>query len=137
MPYVIGIVLALVACGYATWLRLDRDGAFYTTMLIVVAAYYVLFAAMAGAGRVIVIESLITGGFVVAASLGFRWNLWLVCAGLAAHGVLDAFHAHVVTNSGVPVWWPAFCSSYDVAAAAYLAWRLAQTPVTARVAGAR
>jgi hypothetical protein len=136
MPYAIGIILALAACAYATLLRLDRDRAFYPTTLIVIASYYVLFAAMGGTGRVIVIESLITVGFAVAASVGFRRNLWLVCVGLAAHGVLDAFHAHVVTNPGVPAWWPAFCLAFDVAAAGYLAWRLARAePATSSPRG--
>jgi hypothetical protein len=124
MPYMIGIVLALAVSAYATALRLDRDRAFYPTVLNVVAAYYVLFAAMGGSGRVIVVESLIAGVFVVAASVGFRRSLWLVAAGLAAHGVMDFFHARLVANPGVPVWWPAFCGAYDVAAAGYLAWRL-------------
>jgi Na+/melibiose symporter-like transporter len=59
MAYVIGIVLALSVSVYATTLRLDRDRAFYPTVLVVIASYYVLFAAMAGSGRVIVVESLI------------------------------------------------------------------------------
>ena len=124
MAYVIGIVLALAVSAYATTLRLDRDRAFYPTVLIVIASYYVLFAAMGGSGRAMVVESLIMGVFVVAASLGFRRSLWLVVAALAAHGVLDFFHARLVANPGVPAWWPAFCLTYDVAAAGYLAWRL-------------
>jgi hypothetical protein len=126
MPYVIGIVLALTVSVYATALRLDRDRAFYPTVLIVVASYYVLFAVMGGSGRAIVVESLIMGVFVLAASLGFRQSLWLVAAALAAHGVMDLFHARLVANPGVPAWWPAWCLSYDVAAAGYLAWRLTQ-----------
>ena len=125
MPYLIGITLALVVAGYATAIRLDRDRAFYPTVLLVIASTYVLFAAMGGSGRTIVIESLVMGGFVVAASLGFRRSLWLVCAGLAAHGMLDAVHGHLIANAGVPAWWPAFCATYDLAAAGYLAWRLA------------
>ncbi len=128
MPYLIGIVLALAVSVYATALRLDRDRAFYPTVLVVVASYYVLFAAMGGSGRVIVVESLIMGVFVLAASVGFRRSLWLVVAALAAHGVQDFFHARLVANPGVPAWWPAFCLSYDVAAAGYLAWRLTQNP---------
>jgi len=128
MPYLIGTVLALGVSVYATALGLDRDRAFYPTVLIVVAAYYVLFAAMGGSGRVMVIESVIMAVFVVAASLGFRRSLWLVVAGLAAHGVMDLFHQHLVANSGVPAWWPAFCMTYDVAAAGYLAWRLTRNP---------
>src|SRR5262249_35812986 len=105
-------------------LRLDRDRAFYPTVMIVIAFYYVLFAVMAESPRAIVTESLIATVFVVAASLGFRRNLWLVAAALAAHGVQDFFHRHFVTNPGVPVWWPAWCGAYDVAAAGYLSWRL-------------
>jgi hypothetical protein len=128
MPYLIGIVLALAVSAYATALGLDRDRAFYPTVLMVIAAYYVLFAAMGGSGRVVIVESVIVAVFVVAASLGFRRSLWLVVAGLAAHGVMDLFHQHLVANPGVPSWWPAFCSAYDVAAAGYLAWRLTRDP---------
>ncbi len=125
MAYVIGIVLALAVSVYATALRLDRDRAFYPTVLVVIALYYVLFAVMGDSGgRVMIVESLIAGVFVVAASLGFRRSLWLVVAALAGHGVLDLFHARLVANPGVPAWWPAFCLTYDVAAAGYLAWRL-------------
>jgi hypothetical protein len=126
MSFQIGIALALAVSGYATAMRLDRDRAFYPTVLVVVASYYVLFAAMSGSGRAVAVETLIAGGFVVAASVGFRRSLWLVCAGLAAHGVLDAVHPRVVTNAGVPAWWPAFCGAYDLAAG-YLAWRLVRT----------
>ena len=88
-----------------------------------------------GSGRVILIESLIAGVFIVAASVGFRRSLWLVAAGLAAHGVMDFFHGRLVANPGVPAWWPAFCGAYDVAAAGYLAWRLVRGPARhARVA---
>jgi hypothetical protein len=134
MPYVIGIVVALAVSTYATALRLDKDRAFYPTVLIVVASYYVLFAAMAGEGRVVVVELLIMGLFVAAATLGFRRSLWLVVVGLAAHGVQDLFHAQLVANSGMPAWWPAWCSSYDVVAAGYLAWRLSRAPAPRAVA---
>jgi hypothetical protein len=128
MAYGIGLVLALAVGVYATTLRLDRDRAFYPTVLVVIASYYVLFAAMAGSRRAIIVESLIAGVFVVAASLGFRRSLWLVAAGLAAHGVMDFFHGQLVVNPGVPTWWPAFCGAYDVAAAGYLAWLLTHEP---------
>jgi len=125
MAYLIGLALALAVSVYGTTLRMDRDGAFYAFMLVVVGSYYVLFAAMGGSGRVIVIESIIAGVFVVAASLGFRKSMWLVAVGLAAHGVMDFFfHGRLVANPGMPAWWPAFCGAYDVAAAGYLAWRL-------------
>ena len=130
MPYLIGLLLALAVSAYATALRLDRDRAFYATVLIVIAFLYVLFGAMGGSGRAIVVESLIGGVFAAAASLGFRRNLWLVVAGLAAHGVMDLFHGRLVANPGVPAWWPAFCLTYDLAAAGYLAWRLTHGAAT-------
>lgn len=124
MPYVIGIVAALAVSVYARVLRLDRDRAFYPTVLIVIALYYVLFAVMGGSVRTIVVESLIAGGFVLMASIGFRRSLWLVAAALATHGLLDVVHGQVVSNPGVPVWWPAWCMAYDVTAGGALAWML-------------
>ena len=122
MPYLIGIVLALAISAYATALQLDRDRAFYPTVLNVIALLYILFAAMGGAsGRVFVIETLIAGVFILAASVGFRKSMWLVTVGLAAHGIQDFFHGQLVANPGVPAWWPAFCLGYDVTAALYLA----------------
>ena len=132
MPWVIGIVGAIAVSVYAHLLRLDRDRAFYPTVLIVIAFYYVLFAVMAGGVRTIVVESLIASGFVLLASVGFRRNLWLVAAALAAHGALDAVHGRLVSNPGVPAWWPAWCLAYDVTAGAILAWMCARSTSPAR-----
>jgi hypothetical protein len=33
----------------------------------------------------------------------------------------DFTHAALISNPGVPVWWPQFCLGYDVTAALYLA----------------
>jgi hypothetical protein len=69
-----------------------------------------------------VMESLVGVGFVALAVVGFRTSLWLVGVALGAHGVFDLVHGAVVSNPGVPLWWPSFCLTYDVSAAAYLAW---------------
>ena len=136
MAALVGLVLAVVVSAYAAAMRLDRDRAFYPVVLIVIASYYVLFAAMSGSGRAIVLESLTAGAFVAAASLGFKRSLWLVAAALAAHGVQDVFHTRLIANPGVPVWWPAFCSTYDLAAAAVLAWLLTRRPAVLAPAAA-
>jgi hypothetical protein len=47
---------------------------------------------------------------------------------LAGHGVFDAVHGYVIENAGVPAWWPAWCLSYDVGAAAILAWLIKREP---------
>lgn len=127
MPYLAGIVLALTVSVVATLIGFDRDRAFYPTLLVVIASYYVLFAVMGGSGQALVVETLVLAGFLLAAAIGFKTNLWLVVAALAAHGVFDFFHARMVANPGVPVWWPAFCLTYDVTAAAFLAWLLSRS----------
>jgi hypothetical protein len=124
MPVLIGTLAALAVGMFATVSRLDRDRAFYPTVTIVIAAYYVLFAIMGGSTRALVLESLLGGVFAAAATLGFRRSLWVVVVALAAHGVFDFVHGAIVANPGVPTWWPAWCLTYDVVAAAYLAWLL-------------
>jgi hypothetical protein len=124
MEYGIGIVLALVISFLARLTGFDRDRVFYPMVLVAVAHYYVLFAVLGGSSHSLMIESLVMAAFLCAAYLGFKFNLWLVAAALAGHGVFDFVHAHLVTNPGVPVYWPAFCMAYDVSAAGILAWLL-------------
>ena len=121
MPFVIGIVLAVGVVLFGKYVNFDRR-TFYPTVLIVVGHYYVLFAAMGASVHTVLVESVIMTVFVVAAVVGFKASAWVVVAGLAGHGVLDAFHGNLVENAGVPVWWPAFCLAFDVGAAAGLAW---------------
>ncbi len=120
----IGALLALAVGLLATASGLDRDRAFYPTVMIVIASLYALFAVLGGSTTALVLESLIGAAFIAAALLGFRSSLWLVAVALAAHGVFDLVHGTVVSNPGVPSWWPAFCLTYDVTAAGYLGWLL-------------
>ncbi len=133
MAYLIGVVIALAVSLFARFVGLDRDRAFYPTVLVVVASYYGLFAVMGDSAQATVIESLVMAVFLVATVLGFRRNLWIVVGALFAHGVFDFFHGHLIANPGVPVWWPAFCLAYDVVAGCYLAWLLRQSRLTATV----
>ena len=132
-PIVIGAVLALGVSAYAAWVGLDRDRAFYPTVLIVIAFYYVLFSVLGGITSSTIPEISIAAVFVAAASLGFRRNLWLVVVALAAHGILDAFHGSLVLNPGVPSWWPPFCGTYDLTAAGILAIILRRAPALSKV----
>ena len=124
MPLIVGTVLALAAGLFATAVGLDRDRAFYPTVMIVIAVIYSLFAVMGGSTHALVLESLAGGAFIAGAVVGFRSSLWIVAVALAAHGLFDAIHGQVIVNPGVPGFWPAFCASYDVVAAIYLAWLL-------------
>ena len=126
LPYVVGLVLSIGVAVFARLVGLDRDRAFYPTVLIVIASYYVLFAAMVGSMQTVLLESAVMALFVIAAVAGFKASAWIIVAGLAGHGLQDAVHGHIVANAGVPAWWPAWCLAYDVGAAAALAWLLLQ-----------
>lgn len=128
MAYLIGIGLAIGAFFFARIVGLDRDRAFYPTVMIVIALLYGLFAAIGGSVSALALESIGIVGFILLAVVGFKSNLWLVAVALFAHGVYDLFHGHFFVNPGVPAWWPAFCMAYDVTAAAGLAWLLRKGP---------
>jgi hypothetical protein len=120
----VGALLAFSVGLFATGVGLDRDRAFYPVVTIVIASLYALFAVMGASTHALVLESLVGVVFLAAAVIGFRWSLWVVVVALAAHGIFDLTHAAVISNPGVPSWWPEFCLTYDVTAAAYLAWLL-------------
>jgi hypothetical protein len=127
MSYLIGALLAILVCGAALLLRLDRDRRFYPAMMIVVALFYVLFAILGRDAGALPIEAAIFAAFLVVALLGYRVTPWLIVIAIATHGIFDLTHHLFFQNHGVPGWWPGFCSSFDVVAAiflgALLAWR--------------
>jgi hypothetical protein len=124
MAFVVGVILALSVGLSTSFIGLDRDRALYPTVMIVIAFYYALFAVMGGSIEVLVLESVAIVAFVVTSIAGFKYSLWLVVAALIAHGVFDISHSKIISNQGVPTWWPHFCFAYDVVAGVYLAWLL-------------
>ena len=46
MEYLVGILLSLATVVFAAVIGLDREQSFYSTVLFVIATYYVLFAVM-------------------------------------------------------------------------------------------
>jgi hypothetical protein len=132
MAYLVGVVLAITVCGFATMVGLDRDRAFYPTVTMVIASYYGLFAVMGGSRQALIHESVVIAGFVLISVIGFKRNLWFVVAALSAHGMFDFIHGDVIADPGVPAWWPMFCLTYDVVTAAYLASLLLRSRVAAK-----
>ena len=124
MALLVGALIASAVGLFATVLGLDRDRAFYPVVMIVIASYYALFAVMGASTHALVLESLVGALFLTVAVSGFRWSLWVVVVALATHGIFDLTHDIFIANAGVPVWWPKFCLTYDLTAAAYLAWLL-------------
>ena len=128
MALLVGVLLAIAVGLMATAVGLDRDRAFYPTVMMVIAVLYALFAVMGASTQALVLDLLVGSVFFSAALVGFRSSLWVVVVALAAHGLLDLVHDRVISNPGVPRWWPAFCSAYDLTAAVYLAWMLIKRP---------
>lgn len=126
MEYIVGTILGLIVVGFATTSGFDRDRAFYPTALIVIASYYSLFAVMgAPPYSPLVIEIGAGVVFAVLAVLGFKKSLWLAAAGIAGHGFFDFFvHPSLVSNPGMPEWWPGFCGTIDLVIGGWLAIQL-------------
>lgn len=112
LPITIGVILAVIMAFLARVTNFDRDRSYYAVVLIVIATYYVLFACIAN--EAIVAEIFVASIFSVLAIVGvFRWPL-LLGIGIFMHGVFDVVHGYIISNSGVPIWWPAFCASIDI-----------------------
>lgn len=124
MEYLVGLFLSLGVAGLATIIGLDRERAFYPTVLIVVGSYYVLFAVMAASSRALIIEIAVASVSLLLAAMGYRRSLWVVAIALAGHGVFDIVHHLLIENPGVPIWWPGFCLVFDVIFGGLLAMRL-------------
>jgi hypothetical protein len=129
MEYLIGLVLSLAVTSSAAVIGFDRERAFYPTVLIVIASYYVLFAAMGASRRTLIIEIVVAGGFLLVAVLGFRTNFWLIVAALIGHGIFDFVHRFFINNPCLPHWWSGFCLAFDVLLGVFLAVRLIRHPV--------
>ncbi len=112
LPLIIGIVSGVSMALAARLIAFDRDRSYYPTVLIFIAAYYVFFAFMAGEG--IVAEIIAASLFTAVAVIGAYTRLLWVGIGIVLHGVFDWVHPHIITNSGVPSWWPGFCAGIDI-----------------------
>jgi hypothetical protein len=127
MEYLIGIALALAVCLFGALAGFDRDRSFYPVMLVASVSYYVLFAVMSGSMAALGLESLALLVFVAGSLAGFRASLWLVALAFAGHGLFDMVHSGLIAKPGIPAWWPGFCMSFDVMAAAWLGWMLTRS----------
>jgi hypothetical protein len=109
--------ILIVGLGHATCQ--SRSLPFYSTVLIVIALAYVLFAVMAAAPSAILLEGVIATAFISVTVAAARWQNvraagFLVATGLAAHGGYDLVHPLLVPNPVVPGWWPLFCAVVDM-----------------------
>jgi hypothetical protein len=114
-PVVVGVLLAVGVAALGKLTRFDEDRSFYSTVLVIIASYYVLFAVLGGSGHALVWELVVAVAFSSAAIIGALYAPMLVGIGITTHGLFDLVHDVLIENSGVPTWWPGFCGSIDVA----------------------
>jgi len=92
----------------------------YALGLVLIAAIYIGFAVADGRRTVIAVEVCVAAAFVVVAAVGVTGPAWVLVAGLAGHGLKDLWQHRTGFVSGTR-WWPPFCASVDVVAAALIA----------------
>ena len=87
--------------------------------LVLIAAVYIGFAVADGRPRVIAVESVVAGLFVVLAATSITATAWLLVLGYTGHGLKDARQQRrqYVANTR---WWPPFCAAVDWLLAAIL-----------------
>jgi hypothetical protein len=62
--------LAIAVGLWARWIGLDRDRAFYPTVMIVIAVLYILFAVISDSLAALIPEGLVSAGFIALACAG-------------------------------------------------------------------
>jgi len=101
---------------------------FYAMFLIMIAAFYLAFAAYFGVASAWRVETAVVMAFVVIGLLGVRLpfalivgyslhGLWDVLHELQAHGVYSAFEPGKLT--AIPLAYGLFCAAFDFSMAAY------------------
>src|SRR4051794_23019043 len=66
----------------------------YALGLALIASIYIGFAVADGRWKVIAVETTVAATFVVVAAVGVTGSAWFLVAGLAAHGLKDAWQYH-------------------------------------------
>lgn len=104
----------------------------YSLGLLVLPGLYASFALQAGEQAVGVREMIYGVPFVVAglvfAFVSVRRSAVVVGIFWLLHGLYDLVHSQLITNAGVPVWYPVFCFVVDAVIGSYLLWLSRRVP---------
>jgi hypothetical protein len=96
----------------------------YALGLLTLPSLYAFFALRAGEQAVAVKEMIYGIPFIVAglvfAFVSVPQSAVVVGALWILHALYDLAHSRLITNAGVPDWYPVFCFSIDVVIGAYL-----------------
>jgi hypothetical protein len=104
----------------------------YSLGLLTLPGLYAFFALQAGEQAVGVKEMIYGVPYVVAglvfAFVSVRQSAVVVGLLWLLHGMYDLVHGRLITNTGVPVWYPIFCCVVDVVIGLYLLWLSRRIP---------
>ncbi len=104
----------------------------YSLGLLILPSLYALFALQAGEQTVAVKEMIYGVPYVVAglvfAFVNVRQSAVVVGAFWLLHGLYDLVHSQLITNTGVPSWYPIWCFAVDVVVGSYLLWLSRRVP---------
>jgi hypothetical protein len=104
----------------------------YSLGLLTLPGLYAFFALKAGEQSVGVREMIYGAPYVIAglvfAFVSVRRSAVVVGAFWLLHGLYDLVHGQLITNPGVPVWYPIFCFTVDAVIGAYLLWLARRVP---------
>jgi hypothetical protein len=125
-----GVAVGVLTIVLARVIRGQRR--LYSLGLLTLPSLYALFALQAG-DQAVAIKELIYGlpyliAGLVLAFVSIRRSAIVVGALWILHGVYDLTHAQLITNAGVPDWYPVFCFAVDVVIGAYVLWLANRIP---------
>ena len=104
----------------------------YSIGLLTLPSLYASFALFSGEQAVGIKEMIYGIPYVVAglvfAFVSVRQSAIVVAALWILHGLYDLAHSQLITNPGVPSWYPVFCFSVDVVIGGYVLWLSRRIP---------
>ena len=125
-----GAAVGVLAIVLARVLRGERW--FYSVGLITLPSLYAAFALRAGEWAVGAREMVYGVPYVVAGLVctfvGLRRSAVVVAVLWLLHGLYDLVHGQLITNAGVPGWYPIWCCVVDIVTGSYLVWLSRRLP---------
>ena len=126
----IGAAVGVLTIVFARLIRGERW--LYSLGLLILPGIYAFFALQVGEQAVGVKEMIYGIPFVVAGLfftfVSVRQSAVVVGVFWLLHGLSDLVHSQLITNTGVPGWYPIFCFVVDVVVGSYLLWLSRRVP---------
>ena len=112
VPVLWGLAFGAAQAASPLALRWLDPATVHALSIAFIAAVYIGFAVGDGRPKVIAVETLVAGVFVVIAAIAVTATAWLLVLGYAGHGLKDFWQErrHYVANTR---WWPLFCATID------------------------